>query len=153
MAESPLPTKYSVYAYKYNVPPNIIACEEGTLTAHAGDLVKFDSSGQLAIATSGACNGICGKTHTSTSGTTIPVELLDPANLYVIRAASGTTTAQANVGELFDITFTVDGGHTAAANTTSGVDGQIMQLHPEDGVKAGGRYIVRFLITATDFSV
>ena len=151
MAESPVPTNYSVLGYKYNVPPNVISTLEGTLTAHAGDLVCLDTSGQLAIATTGSILGICLKTHTGTANTVIPVEVISSQNLYVIRAASGTTTAQANVGELFTITFTVDGGHTAAANTTSGADGQIMALHPEDGAKAGGRYIVRFLESALDY--
>jgi len=153
MAESPVPTKYSVYGYKYITPPNIVLCEEGTLTAYAGDLVKFDSSGQLAIATSGAINGISQKTLTGTTGAIIPVELIARENLYVMRAASGTTTDQANVGEQGDITFTVNGGHYVTANTTSGADVQIMALHPEDGEKLGGRYIVRFMEGALDFSV
>ena len=138
----------SVEVYSYTTPPNIINMQEGTTSGSfgIGDLVKGDTSGQVVIGTAAAFFGIARKGYTGTAGTIIPVELLSPDILYVMRAASSTTTAQANVGEEFAVTFTAS-AHTVAVNTTSGNDGIVYQLHPTDGVKAGGRYIVKFLPT------
>jgi len=122
----------------------ILNCQEGATAGSfkQGDLVKVDSSGQVVIATAGYIFGIAGKDATGTQATVIPVELIDPTAIYVAR--SGTTTAQADVGELFDFTFTA-GAHTLVeAGATTDV--YVVGLHSGDAVgTSGGRLLVRFL--------
>ena len=139
----------SVEGYSYAVPPVVIKAQESVeLTAHEGDLVQGDADGMLIIGTAAAFFAIAKKTHSGTStgvdGVATEIEFLSADNLYVMRAGAATTTLQSDVNATFDITFTA-GAHTIASNATAGVDGVIMSLHPEDGSKLAGRYIVRFL--------
>ena len=136
----------SIEVYQYGAAPQVIEALEGTTaqTFAIGDLVKWEAAGRVVIATSGNQCAIARKAATGTQDAKLQIELLDPITLYVARAASATTTAQLDVGAESDFTYTI-GGHTLATNTTSGADAIIVQLHPADGLKAGGRYIVRFM--------
>jgi len=144
----------SIEVYQYGAAPQVIEALEGTVTQTfaIGDLLMWEAAGRVVVATTGNEVAIARKAATGTADTKLQIELLDPVTLYVAKAASGTTTNQTNVGELGTFTFTI-GGHTLAANTTSGADASIVQLHPADGAKAGGRYIIRFLASAIDMGV
>ena len=135
----------SVERYDNSRPPIIIRAQEGTATQtfKAGDLVKSEAAGRFVIGTTGAFTAIARQNATGTAGTVLEFELIDPNQIYVMTASD--TTAQVDVRNKFDITFTV-GAHTVA-DSGSGKDGIIVELHPEDGPKASGRYLVRFLST------
>jgi hypothetical protein len=135
----------SVERYDATYSPQIIRLLEGTATQSFdnGDLVKWEAAGRVVIGTTGAFFGIARTDATGTANTTIEVELIDPNQIYVMTASD--TTAQVDVGNKFDVTFTAT-AHTVA-DSASGADGIIVSLHPEDGAKASGRYLVRFLST------
>ena len=135
----------SVERYDNSRPPIIIRAQEGTATQtfDAGDLVKWEAAGRFVIGTSGAFTAIARKDATGTAATVLDFEFIDPNQIYVMTASD--TTAQVDVGNKFDVTFTA-GAHTVA-DSAGGADGIIVGLHPEDGPKEGGRYLVRFLST------
>ena len=135
----------SVERYDNSRSPIIIRAQEGTATQtfDAGDLVKWEAAGRFIIGTSGAFTAIARKDATGTAATVLEFELIDPNQIYVMTASD--TTAQVDVGNKFDVTFTA-GAHTVA-DSASGADGIIVGLHPEDGPKEDGRYLVRFLST------
>lgn len=140
----------SIEVYQYGAAPQVIEALEGTATQTfaVGDLVKWEAAGRVVVATTGNQCAIARKAATGTADTKLLIELLDPLTLYVARAASGTTTIQTDVGAESDFTYTIGSSttwHTLASNATSGVDAIIVQLHPADGAKAGGRYIFRFM--------
>jgi hypothetical protein len=136
----------SIEVYQYGASPQRIRALEGTATQtfEAGDLVKWEAAGRVVIATGGNQCAIALNDATGTAGTAMEIELLDPVTLYVAHAASGTTTDQADVGAESDFTYTA-GAHTLASNTTAGSDAIIVDLHPADGAKLAGRYIIRFM--------
>lgn len=121
----------------------VLEFEEGASPGNFadGDLVETDSSGQIVIATAGDIVGIARDGYTGTQGTKIPVELINPNELYVM--TSGGTTNQNQVGLMVDITYTA-GAHTVGTTAGSADEVTIMQLHPADGAVASGRVIVRF---------
>lgn len=131
--------------------PQVINCQEGGTPAdfHIGDLLKTDSSGQVVMATAGYCWAIALKEHTDTQATIIPVELINFHDIYSIAVGAASVTAQADVGEQGNITFTAE-GHTVASSS-SGTDVEICGIDPCKPVgttgAAGGRYLVRFLRT------
>ena len=135
----------SVERYDNSRSPIMLRAQEGTATQafKEGDLVKWEAAGRFVIGTSEAFTAIARKNATGTAATVLDFEFIDPNQIYVMTASD--TTAQVDVGNLFSITFTV-GAHTVA-DSGSGVDGIIVGLHPEDGPKASGRYLVRFLST------
>ena len=135
--------------YLWSGEPNVIKALEGAAQGSAykkGDLVKAHANGLIVVGTAASFIGVAQEDPTNTTSTVTSIDLLRADNIYVMRAAGGTTTNQTDVYEESDITFTA-GAHTLAANTTSGVDAIILGLHPEDGAKAGGRYLVRFVHT------
>lgn len=133
----------SVERYDNSRPPIVFHALEGTAgqTFKAGDLVKWEAAGRFVIGTAGAFTAIALQDATGVADTVLEFELIDPNQIYVMTASD--TTAQVDVGSKFNITFT-PGAHTVLDSAT-GVDGIIIGLHPEDGPKAGGRYLVRFL--------
>ena len=139
----------SIEVFSYATPPVVIKGQEGTATQAyvIGDLVKFEAAGRFVIGTAACVYAIARKAAIGTAGTVGDYELLSLDNLYIIYAGAAVTTAQADVGGELDITFTV-GAHVGLANATSGVDGVIVMLHPEDGAKLAGRYIFRFKASA-----
>ena len=135
----------SVERYDNSRSPIILPAQEGTATQtfEDGDLVKWEAAGRFVIGTAAAFTAIARKDATGTAATVLEFELIDPNQIYVMTASD--TTAQVDVGNKFDITFTA-GAHTVA-DSGSGADGIIVGLHPEDGPKEDGRYLVRFLST------
>lgn len=125
--------------------PNVIRAYEGASQSYKkGDLLKAHANGLVVIGTSAAFFAIALEDATGTTSKATAIDLIRADNVYVMSAAGATTTAQTNVYEESDVTFTL-GAHTLAANTTSGNDAIILGLHPEDGAKLAGRYLVRFL--------
>jgi hypothetical protein len=134
----------SVVAYT-GLAPQIVEIESDAATAafYLGDLVKC-SSGELVIATTGAILGIAKKASVTGNDQKIPVELINPQEIYVIKYY--TTTAETLIGESRAITFTVD-AHVVAADSGSpgALDVYIVGLHPDDAEGTdGGRLLVRF---------
>jgi hypothetical protein len=141
----------SVEVYQYAVNPITIEGQEGTATQayKDGDLVKWEAAGRFIIGTAASFTAIARKDATGTAATKGSYELISPDNLYVMKAVSTTATLQTDVGSRFSTTFTL-GAHVITAEASSNIDGIIVGLHPADGPKTGGRYIVRFLSTVVD---
>ena len=125
-----------------------IEVQEGTSTYYIGDLVHFDDSGQIEIASSAVISGIAMIDSTGSAGSagdTQFMELIDFNALYLIAEATSTSADQVNVGDPAAITFTAGStralGHTAS--TGSG-DVFVFGIYPGDVGVNGGRYIVRF---------
>ncbi len=127
-----------------------IPCEEGSSAGsfEIGDLVAFDSNGQVVIATSGVIDGIAETSATGTQSITIQVNLIDPNTIYIANYKSASAT-QTLVGDCLDFTFTA-GAHTL---DESGADTDcycVGLADPEDSTSA--RLLIRFygtLMTAS----
>ena len=137
----------SVILYSGVTAPTI-EVQEGTTAAsyEAGDLVRFDDTGQIILATTVQIAGIATLAATGSAGSASDVqvmELLDPNALYTITAPTATATAQTIVGNDVNIAFTV-GAHVVET-TSSSPEIIIMGIYPGDLAVAGGRYIVKFI--------
>lgn len=134
----------SVLAYT-GLAHQVVPIEEAAASSandwYDGDLVKANSSGELIIATAGVILGISRKSATGVASTEIPVELLNPNEIYV--AVYVGTTAEALIGDLLDFTFTA-GAHTLSESGAT-TDVYCVGLYPQDGALASGRLLVRFL--------
>ena len=135
----------SVVLYDGVSAPTIVV-QEGTTSGsyEIGDLVKFDSSGQIIIATNGLIAGIACMKYTGSAGSagdTQQMELINYNALYLM--CNTSTAAQTEVGECAAIVFTA-GAHTVAEGTTSAGEVQIVGIYPGDVDVSGGRNIVRF---------
>jgi len=122
----------------------VVSVEEGSSSGsfQIGDLVKFDSSGQVVIATAGVIDGIARFNATGTQATKGEVDLIDSSSIFT--AAYVSTTGQTLVGDLLDFTFTA-GAHTLS-ETSAETDVYCVALDPRDTEGAsGGRLYVRFL--------
>ena len=125
----------------------VISAQEGagTQTFDVGDLVKFDSSGQVVVATAGVIHGIARQDATGTQATKLEVELIDPNAIYCARYKAAAT-AQALVGDILDFTFTI-GAHTLDEGSAT-TDVYCVGLDNRDVVTtSGGRLLFRFLGT------
>jgi len=137
----------SVVAYT-GLAPQIVSIQENDSASandwYIGDLVQADGDGELTIASTGSILGIAKKAATGTDNTEIPVELINPNEIYVMKYA--TTTSEGEVGESRAITFTA-GAHVVATDsgTPGALDVYVVGLHPDDAVGTdGGRLLVRF---------
>jgi len=137
----------SVVAYT-GLAPQIVEIQENDSASandwYAGDLVKADGDGELVIATTNVILGIALKAATGTDNTEIPVQLINPNEIYVMKYA--TTTAETEIGDSRGITFTA-GAHVVATDsgTPGALDVYVVGLHPDDAVGTdGGRLLVRF---------
>lgn len=109
-----------------------------------GDLVKFDTAGQIILASNGIIAGIALMDATASAGSATDTQFMELINfnaLYLM--CSGSTSAQANVGETAAITFTA-GAHTLADATVAAGEVHIYGIYPGDLNVTNGRYIVRF---------
>ncbi len=138
----------SVVVYDGVSAPTIVVQEGSGATYYIGDLVKFNDSGQIIIATDSVIAGIACMDKTGsvgTAGDTQFMELIDYNALYLIAEASATAAAQINVGDPAAITFTAGStttlGHTASTGTGELI---VYGIYPGDVGVSGGRYIVRF---------
>ncbi len=127
------------------VREQVIEAQEGSSAAsyEDGDVVKFDNSGQIILATNGIIAGFATEDATGSAGSasdTQDLELIDFHALYLVTAASGTAADQVNVGEVAAITFTA-GAQVAVPGAG---ELHIVGIYPGDLAVNGGRYIVRF---------
>jgi hypothetical protein len=128
--------------------PHTLNFQEGASPAGflIGDLVKLDTSGQVVLATAGKVLGIAQKSYTGTQATLIPVDVIDFDDFYVMSVAAASVTAQADVGQEANVTFTAGAQTIAAAD--DGLECIIFGIDPRFAVgttgAAGGKYIVRF---------
>ena len=142
----------SVLLYS-GVRTQVIRVEEDTTASsyEDGDLVKFSDAGRIRLATNGVIAGIATEDATGSVGSasdTQDLELIDFYALYLITEASATATAQANVGEVYDLDFTAGGQFVDTAATG---EVHIVGIYPGDLAVQGGRYIIRF--NASDLTV
>ena len=117
--------------------------DSGANAFYKGDLVKYNTNGEVQIATAGVMSGIAKKTALGVDQTVIPVDILNINTIYVGKHTT-TATAESMIGDILDFTFTA-GGHTLAIGGTTDV--YCVGLHPDDGALAGGRLLIRFLYT------
>jgi len=134
------------------VESQVITVQEGTTAASyvANDLIRFESTGQVILATNAVIAGIATEAATGSTGGVSDVQdmaLLDPTALYIMTAASAVAPTQAMVGDPYNLDFTAGGHWVETTSTTPEV--YIVGLYPEDytgsAYTAGGRYIIRFL--------
>ena len=136
----------SVLLYS-GVEAQTIEVQEGTTAASYvdGDLVRFDSSGQIILATNAVIAGIATDDATGSVGSASDVqamELLDVNALYLITAGAAVATAQDDCGDDVNIDYAV-GAHFAET-TSSTPEIIIVGIYPGDLLVSGGRYIIRF---------
>lgn len=116
--------------------------EGASQTYDAGDLITFNTSGYVIVATAGSIYGIATKDAT---GTTEAVAEYEPLCFDAVYSASykASATAQALVGDCLDFTFTI-GGHTLD-ETSATTDVWCIGLDPRDAVTTtSGRLLVKF---------
>jgi len=136
----------SVLLYS-GVTAQTIEVQEGTTAAsyEDGDLVRFDTTGQIILAATGIIAGIATEDATASSGSASDVqamELIDINALYLMTAGDLVATAQADCGNNVNIDFTA--GAQFAETTSSTPEINIVGIYPGDLAVAGGRYIIRF---------
>ena len=111
---------------------------------NAGELVSL-SSGEVIIA-AGFVDmlGVAQKAYTGTTGTKIPVMIINPSQRWVCQG--DTTTAATQVGTQYALNVTADSHSVDLASTTADGGVVIEALDPRDGAHtgSGGRLIVRF---------
>lgn len=130
--------------------PNIVWLPEdetsGSFTA--GDLVKL-SSGEVTIASDDAdIFGVALKTYSGTAGTSTPVSVVTPEQIWC--AEADTTTATSMVGGPYGCNLTAG---SAAVDLGAGTAGIVIQkVDPRDGATtgSGGRLWVRFAYDTCD---
>lgn len=125
-----------------------IEVQEGTVSGsyEIGDLVQFDTSGQIILAVAGNIAGIACMDATASAGSSTDVqqmEIIDFNALYLMTAAAATAAAQAHVGEDGDITYTYSAQYVTQ-DAGSAKEVLIYGIYPGDVDTNGGRYIVRF---------
>ncbi len=135
----------SVLLYDGVSAPTIVVQEGSSAASYEiGDLVKFDSGGQIILATNGLIAGIAQMDATASAGAAGDVQFMELINYNALYLICNTSTAdQADVGETSAIVFTA-GAHTVAAGTTSAGEVHIVGIYPGDLGVSGGRNIVRF---------
>lgn len=117
--------------------PNIRTYPEASGTVldfYEGDVVKFDSSGRIVIATIGAFAGITQKRATGTQGTAIPIDLIRPGDEFSVPFRAATTTIGL-VNDVADVVLS-KGAMTVQENNLSGTDTVIVGF--DEGAGPGG---------------
>ena len=109
-----------------------------------GDLVKFDTSGELVIATAGAILGIALKSATGTASTYIPVDVLAPETEFSAVWTSEATT-ETLLNDIADFTFTTGAQVLTGAGTTDAI---VVDFDDPVG-DTSGRVIVRLIPAAS----
>jgi len=139
----------SVELYEGMNPQVVWYFEHGTPSSfEAGDLVKVATDGYIQIATTVSdILGIAREKYTGSTTHKVPVELINPNSIYVVRY-SGTPT-RALVGDEAGFNALTKAAHTITA-TETGL--YIVGLDPRDGDTgiASHRMLVRFSVGSTD---
>ena len=135
----------SVVAYT-GLIPQVIEYQEsaGTQTFEDGDLVLLHTDGKIRIASAGNMFGIARRDAESAEGTLIPVELLNPNEIYVMVSDGSSNLDQ--LGLTVDISDFTEGAMLIDETDTAGdSEVTIVQLHPADASgTASGRLLVKF---------
>ena len=135
----------SIVAYTGLAPQIVqIVSDAATDAFTDGDLVKT-ASGELVLATATLKYiGIARTAAVTGNDQVIDVELLNPAEIYVVKA--NTNTAKTNIGESIEITIFTAGAQIFTVSGSAGsADGYVVGLHPDDAEGLdGGRYLIRF---------
>lgn len=142
---------FSILLYS-GVTAHTIDVQEGATAASyvAGDLIRFESTGQVILATAAKIAGIATLAATGSAGSrsdTQDMELLDVNALYLMTAGAAVVPTQAEVGDAVNIDFAV--GAQFAETTSSTPEIEIVGIFPGDytgsAFTAGGRYIIQFI--------
>jgi len=135
----------SVVLYDGVSAPTIVVQEGSSAASYeAGDLVKFDSAGQVILATNGLIAGIAGMDSTASAGSASDTQFMELINYNALYLICNTSTSdQAEVGECSAIVFTA-GAHTVAGGTAAAGEVHIVGIYPGDLGVTNGRNIVRF---------
>jgi len=135
----------SVLLYDGVSAPTIEVQEGGSSGSYLiGDLVKFDASGQIILATNGIIAGIACMDYTNSAGSATDVQFMELINYNALYLMCNTSTAdQVDVGECAAIDFTAGAQHIAEGSTSAG-EVHIYGIYPGDVGVDGGRNIVRF---------
>ena len=135
----------SIVAYTGLAPQIVqIVSDAATDVFTDGDLVKT-ASGELGLAThSLKYIGIARTAAVTGNDQVIDVELLNPAEIYVVKC--NTETALSSIGAGVTITtFTTAAQVFTVTGAGGSVDGYVVGLHPDDAVGTdGGRLLIRF---------
>ena len=107
-----------------------------------GDLVEIHTTGKVKIFTTGDLVGIARRDAQTATNSVIPVELINPNEIYVVTSSGTTNQNQVGLQLAFD-DFTA-GAHTAAETVSTSGELTMVGLHPDDGAMASGRILVRF---------
>ena len=133
--------------------PNIVHLPEDETSGSfsAGDLVVLSSGEVIVASTSTDVYGVALKGYSGTAGTSIPVSVITPEQVWV--AEADTTTATSMVGGPYKLNLTagsqsIDLGSAGSA----GAGVTIEAIDPRDGATtgSGGRVWVRFNYGAVD---
>lgn len=138
------------------VESQVIAIPQGTSTTSAsfyqGDLVTLTSGLVTGVADHDTITGIAATRATAVDYAGVPIALLDPAAIYVMRVGSAQYSVRTILGQKFDVVFTV-GLQRVDTGTTGNDDIYIVAIHPSDKHADGstgileGRVLVRFSYT------
>jgi len=109
---------------------------------YSGDLVHISATGYATISTGVLILGIAVSTCTGVDHADFDVELLDFNALYTMTEVATTATARANIGALWDITYT-PGAHTITTDASHHIYA-VGIYEGNDDTTAGGRYIFKF---------
>jgi len=122
--------------------------EDNALSANdfqKGDLVKFNTDGELVIATAGAILGIAQAAASGVDNTKVPVDVLMGDEFSIPWTAEATTETLLN--DIADVTFT-----TGAQVLTGGGTTDTVVVDFDDPVgTSGGRVIVKVIPAAQQF--
>ena len=133
----------SVVAYTGLMPQTLDFLEgAATKTFQDGDLVELHTDGKLKVFTAGDILGIARRDAEGVEDTVIPVELINPNEIYVVTSSGTTDQDQVGLQLAFDA-YTA-GAHTVAETVDTSGELTMVGLHPADGAGAGGRILVRF---------
>ena len=117
------------------VESQVITVQEGATAASyvANDLIRFESTGQVILATNAVIAGIATLAATGAAGGVSDVQdmaLLDSTALYIMTAAAAVAPTQAEVGDAVNLDFTA--GAQFVETTSSTPEVYIVGLYPED---------------------
>jgi len=108
-----------------------------------GDLVEIHTTGKVKIAVAGNVYGIARRKYTDAVNGVIPVEKINPNEIYVMKSDGTTDTNQ--IGLMVDITDFTPGAHLVDTTAGSTDEVTIVGLHPSDpSGTSGGRVLVTF---------
>lgn len=144
----------SVQLYS-GVESQVVDMQEGasatTASWYKGDIIVTTSGLVTGVGASGAFTGIATAQATAVDYAKLGIALVDLSAIYLMRMATTTNSARANIGEAFGLSWTAGIQRIDTSATTAGsVDVYLVGIYPEDiGVASAGvdegRVLVRFV--------